>query len=212
MSASRIACLVVLWAGSCLPVSAAQLFFSRDFPGSSPAYFDITIEADGAAAYREAPDEDPLKFQVDAATVTELLNRAEAVEALGPSVASKRKVAFTGNKVLRLSDDGRQQEAKFMYSENQDAQYVVSWFLKAAETIGHRINLERAVRFDRLGVNDALLQLQGAFERDRVVAADQLIPVLEQITGQEKILHLARSRAAALLERIQAAEPAPAAP
>lgn len=204
----RIACLTVLLAAAALSASAAELFFSRDFPGSAPGYFDITLNSDGSAGYREALDEEPLEFTVDQATVKQLWSKVDALAALGEKVKSKRKVAFTGNKVVRFTDDaGKQTEAKFVYTEDPQAQELVAWFLKASETARHRIDLERVVRFDRLGVNDALLRLQSAFDRERVVAPEQLLPVLEQIAGQKNILHLARSRAAGMIEKIQSSSP-----
>ena len=197
--------VIALLAGTWLPAGAAELFFSRNFPGSAPPYFDITLSSDGAASYREAPDEDPLEFRVEASTVATLMRRVQALDALAKPIASKRKVAFTGDKTLRFKgDDGRQAEVKFSYTEDVEAQDIVSWFLRAGETARHRIDLERVLRFDRLGVNDALLRLQTSFDRDRVVAPDQLVPVLQEIVGQDRILHLARSRAAAMLEKIQA--------
>lgn len=184
---------------------AEELYFSRDFPGSGPAYFDVTLRADGAGGYREAPDEEPLDMSVDPETIAMLWGHVRALDTFARNVASERKVAFTGNKILRFtSDDGKQSESKFVYTEDPDAQALVSWFMKAGETARHRINLERAVRFDRLGVNDALLSLQSSMDRERVVAPEQLVPVLTQIVEQKRILHLARSRAAAMIEWIQA--------
>jgi len=202
----RIACLTVLLAAAVVSAAAAELFFSRDFPGSVPAYFDITIQADGSAGYRETPDEEPLEFTVDQATVQELWAKVEALPALSGEAARKRKVAFTGDKIIRFTDDaGNRTEAQFVYTDEPKAQELVAWFLRASETARHRIDLERVVRFDRLGVNDALLRLQSSFDRERVVAPEQLLPVLEQIVEQKNILHLARSRAAGMIEKIQSA-------
>ncbi len=184
---------------------AEELYFSRAFPGSEPAYFDVTVRSDGSADYREATAEEPLEFAVDEATVRMLWERTEAMDRFAKPVSSKRKVAFTGDKVLRLTaDDGQVSELKFTYTENAEAQEIVAWFLKVGETARHRIDLDRALQFDRLGVNDALLRLQSSFDRDRVVAPSLVLPVLLQIVEQQRILHLARARASAMVERIQA--------
>ena len=202
----RIACLSVLLAAVAAAAWADELYFSRDFPGSAPAFFDVTVQSDGSGGYREALDEEPLEFKVDKATVEELWSRVQALDGLATQLDSKRKVAFTGDKVLRFTAaDGKQAEAKFVYTEDPEAQALVAWFLRAGETARHRIELERVIRFDRLGVNDALLRLQSAFDRERVIAPEQLLPVLEQIVNQKNILHLARARAAGLIEKIQSA-------
>lgn len=200
----HVACLLLLLGAAGATGWAEELYFSRDFPGSGPAYFDLTLRSDGSAGYREAPDEEPLELEVDEATVAELWGYVRALDTFAKDIASERKVAFTGDKILRFTDDaGTQHEAKFVYTEDPDAQALVSWFMKAGETARHRITLERVVRFDRLGVNDALLRLQSSIDRGRIAAPEQLLPVLEQIVAQKRILHLARSRAAGIIELIQ---------
>ena len=51
-----------------LPLFAAdgpRLVYSKSFPGSVPAYVEITVERSGGAEYKEAPDDNqPLKFQL----------------------------------------------------------------------------------------------------------------------------------------------------
>src|SRR4051812_21435320 len=49
-----------LWAGD-----EGRLFFSKAFPGSVPAYMQVTLDQKGNAEYREAPDDElPLKFHL----------------------------------------------------------------------------------------------------------------------------------------------------
>ena len=69
--------------------------------------------------------------------------------------------------------------------------------------------MERTVRFDKLGVNKALLQLQAAMERRRLVALDEFLPLLDRVRKNESYLNMARERAAALAEAIRAAANAP---
>ena len=76
--------------------------------------------------------------------------------------------------------------------------------MKLAETQQHLQSLERAYRFDRLGVNQALVNLELAYERDRVAASGLLVPILCKISNEGRIVHLARARASGLLERIRA--------
>ena len=47
-------------------LAAPHLTFTKSFPGSVPAYVEITVERNGAAEYKEDPnDESPLKFQLN---------------------------------------------------------------------------------------------------------------------------------------------------
>jgi len=66
--------------------------------------------------------------------------------------------------------------------------------------------LERAAKYDKLGVNDALLQLEAAMDRKRVVAPRQMLPMLDRIAKNESYLHMARARAAGIADSIRAAK------
>lgn len=184
----------------------ARLFFSRNFPGSVPEYFEASVDAAGGVSYREGSDEDPLDHLASEETVRRLFETAEKLDRFRRPLASSLKTAFTGDKILRyVSETGETSEAAFVYSEVDEAQELVSWFLKLAETERHLIELERVLRFDRLGVNTALGSLERSYNRDRVVSPEHLLPILRKINAEKKIIHLARSRAAALIERIEAA-------
>ncbi len=180
------------------------IFFSRDFPGSGPPYFEVRIDSAGEAVYREAPDEeDPLSFQLSAEDRDWLFSQAAQLDRFKRKLASKRKVAFTGDKILRFEAEGETAgEANFVYTEDPVAAELVSWFLRIAETQQYYIDLERTVQFDRLGVNDVLLALHSAYDKGRIVAPEQFLPLLEKVVAQKKIMHVARARASALIERI----------
>ena len=96
------------------------------------------------------------------------------------------------------------QGEEFDYAEDPQARDIASWFIKLSETQQHLQELERVYRFDRLGVNHALVSLEQAYERDRIVAPDLLLPILGKIAEEDRIVHLARARAEGMLERIRA--------
>ena len=57
--------LILLFAGSMYAQDAQRFFYSKSFPGSVPAYVQVTLEKNGEAVYREAPDDElPLKFKL----------------------------------------------------------------------------------------------------------------------------------------------------
>lgn len=199
--------LATLWTAALLGSDGDKLFFSRDFPGSVPEYFDVTVQRDGKVIYREALDDElPLEFQAPDADVSRLF---EISEQLGyfqqPFPPPKRKTAFTGNKILRYAKAaGASGEVKFVAVDDLAAQELTDWFLRVADTEWHRINMERAMQFDRLGVNKAILQFHSAFDRGRIVAPRQFLPLLQSISNDMKVVHLARSRASGLAEQIEA--------
>jgi hypothetical protein len=183
---------------------ADQIFFSKSFPGSKPEYFEVSVDSTGRASYREDHTEDPLEFTLTDEERRELFELAERLERFQKPLQSEAKVAFTGAKTLRYTSAASDvKETHFTYSTDQDAQAIVGWFEKAGETVRHRAELERVVQFDPLGVNKALLQFQSSFDGGRVVAAQQFLPILKAIAEQSKFMHMARARAASLVERIE---------
>lgn len=185
-----------------------RILFSRVFLGATPERFEASVDRDGRVTYSEA-DEEPVEFQLNNQEVEQRFKQAEALDFFAKNLASDRKnIASSGKKVLRYETYGVVKgEAAFDYSEDSIARDLAGWFIKVAETRQHLLELERVVRFDRLGINQALVHLEDAFDRNRVIAPQQLVPILTQIQLQQNIVHLARARAAGLLERIEAQKP-----
>jgi hypothetical protein len=182
-----------------------RLFFSREFPGSTPAYLQITLTKAGDAEYREAVDDElPVKFKLDAASVDEIFGLVEKLDCFKHPLEAPAKVAFMGTKTLRFENGDQKNEVKYNYSESKDAQALQDWFERMAESAEHRIELERTAKYDRLGVVNALMLLESALERDRVVAPEQFLPLLDRIVANENYMHTARARAAEIAEGIRA--------
>jgi len=194
-----------------LPLFAAgdppRLFFSKSFPGSAPAYVEIALERNGNAVYKEAADDDqPVKFQVGETDTNAIFGLADKLGHFNHPLESPLKVAFMGMKTLRFDAGPERQEVKFNYSEDPDAQALLDWFERISETEQHVINLERTVKYDKLGVNEALLLVQISYERKRLVAPQQLLPLLDRVVKNDSYMHMARERAAGLAEAIRAAK------
>ena len=189
-------------------LAAAQsprLIYSKSFPGSNPPWFEITIEENGAGLYKEDPkDEDPLKFQLTGAESSQLFGLADKLDHFSRPLESGLKVANMGMKTFRYEADGHAGEAKFNYSEDPDARALNDFFERIADTERGLIDLERAVRFDKLGANEAILRIESLRDQKRLVAPDQFLPLLDRVVKNETFMHMARDRAAALAEWIRA--------
>jgi hypothetical protein len=198
-----VVALVLLGA---LPLlGAPRLTYSKSFPGSTPAWVEITIERTGAGLYKEDPkDEDPLKFQLSDADLTQIFGLVDKLDHFSHPLESGLKVANMGMKTFRYEADGRTGEVKFNYSEDMDAKALADWFERIAETERSRIELERAVRFDKLGAQNAILRIEILRDQKRLVAPEQFLPMLDRVAKNESFLHIARDRAAALADGIRA--------
>jgi hypothetical protein len=181
------------------------MIYSKSFPGSNPPWFEVTVEETGAGVYREDPkEEEPLKFQLSAAESSQIFGLAGKLDHFSHPLESGLKVANMGMKTFRYEADGHSGEAKFNYSEDPAARALNDWFERIGETEKSRIDLETAVRFDKLGVQQALNKVETLRDQKRLVAADQFLPLLDRIVKNESFLHMARERAAGLAEWIRA--------
>jgi hypothetical protein len=194
--------LLTLAVGSLLFSAAPpRLVYSKSFAGSIPPWFEVTIEQTGAGLYKEDPkDEDPLKFQLSGAESSQIFGLAGKLDHFSRPLESGLKVANMGLKTFRYEADGRSSEAKFNYSEDPDARALTDWFERIGDTERSLIQLETAVRFDKLGVQQALNVIETLRDQKRIVAPDQFLPLLDRVARNESFLHMARERAAGLAE------------
>ena len=201
--------LILLFAGSLFAQDAPRFFYSKSFPGSTPAFVQVTLEKNGEAEYKEAPDDDlPLKFKLTDAETTEVYQLVEKLGNFKHPVESGLKVAFMGTKTFRLEKGAEKSEVQFNYSEDANAKLLWEWCERMTESAQHRIALDRAAKYDKLGVMKALSLLGSAIERKRVVGLEQYLPTLDRIIKNESYMHTARARAAEIAEFIRAGAPA----
>ncbi len=200
--------LFLLFAGSLVAQDAQRFYYSKSFPGSTPAYVQVTLQKNGEAVYREAPDDDlPLTFKLTDAETAEVFLLVEKLDYFKRPIESGLKVAFMGTKTFRLEKGADKREVQFNYSEDPSAGLLWDWCERMAESAQHRIALDRAAKYDKLGVVKALNLLSSAIERKRVVGLGQYLPTLDRIIKNETYMHTARARASEIAEFIRAGAP-----
>jgi len=203
------AAALVFLAQAAGPEAAARLTFSKSFPGSLPPWEEITVERSGAGQYKEDPkDEDPVKFQLPEAQASEMFNLADKLDHFSHPLESRLKVAKMGLKTFRYEpgapDQAKATEVKFNYTEDLDGKALADRFEWIAESERSLIKLETAVKFDKLGIQEAILRIEVLRDQKQLVAAEQFLPMLDRVAKNESFLHMARERAAALAESIRA--------
>lgn len=185
-----------------------RLIFTKSFPGSTPPWVKIVLEKNGQAVYTEAPDDpQPMTFKLTEQETAAMFGLAEKLGWFTRTLESGLPVARMGDKTFRYESGGKVQEQKFNYSADLDAQALAEWFERISESERYLMELERSARFDKLGVNRVILQIQAAWERKRLVAVDQYLKWLDRVTKNESYLNMARERAARLAETFR--NPAP---
>src|SRR5579885_3493027 len=131
--------LLFVLAGCLFGGGDPRIFYSKSFPGSTPAYVEIRLDHDGNAVYKEAPDDDlPLKFRLSEAETAEVFGLADKLQHFKTPLESGLKVAFMGTKTFRYEDGTEQNETKFNYSADLSAQALQDWFERMCESASMR--------------------------------------------------------------------------
>ncbi len=188
--------------------SGAKLTFRRVFKGSSPEFIEITVREDSDTAAYEIRqlDEDPgsLPFQVSAAWRTKLFDLAAQLKHFqGQDLDVHRKIANLGEKTFRWESGKEVHEAKFNYTLNSAATQLLQIFEGLARQQEHVDLITRRMKYDRLGINDALLQFESDLNRSLLPEPQRVLPMLDQIAGDAHFVEIARQRARSLAERIR---------
>jgi len=90
-----------------------------------------------------------------------------------------------GAKTLRYENGDQKGEIKFNYSEDARRARNAGLVRAHGESAQYRTGLERAAKYDKLGVPNALSLLWSAMEHKRLVARDQFLPMLDRIVMNE---------------------------
>ncbi|HKM81459.1 MAG TPA: hypothetical protein VJY15_10920 [Candidatus Acidoferrum sp.] len=203
--------LLCLWAAATPAVAspASNVFtYRRVFKSSVPEFIEIKIpESSGNASYEiRQLDEDAgsTPFEVGAglrAKIFELAGELHHFKGLDLDV--HRKIANLGEKTFRWEAPGESYEVKFNYTLNTQATQL----LQICEGLARQQELidllNRRIKYDRLGVNDALLQFENDMIKGVLPEPQRALPLLDQIAGDSRFVEIARQRARALAERVR---------
>jgi hypothetical protein len=192
------------------PSKAPKVTFRRIFQGSSPEFIEISIREDSDSATYEIRqiDEDPgsQPFEISPSLRTKIFTLAGQLHQFqGLDLDVHRKIANLGEKTFRWEQGTVKHETKFNYTLNSAATQLLQIFEGLARQQEHYALLARRMRYDRLGINDALLQFESDLNRGLMPEPSRLIPLLEQISSDPKFVDIARQRARSLADRLRRA-------
>lgn len=206
--------LIFALVSSTVWAAPARLTFTKKFPKSTPPYTYVSVDRTGTLTYKESPDDSqPVTAHLQESDVDTLFGMAEKLGYFHSPLESGLKVADTGKKTFRYEpESGPVAEASFNYSVNPTAQQLLERFEDIAESERAFVTLQSTMRYDKLGVNDALADIESLWLRKQLAAPDQFIPLLTRISSHESFMHLVRARAARLKDEFQAAPTASSTP
>lgn len=191
--------------------AGATLSYRKVFKDSSPEFVEIKIRESGSGTIDlrridEEPDPEPLDVSPQlAAKMLELA--ADLGHFRNAQLDVRRRVANLGEKTLRYERGSEAYETTFNYTVNPTAQQLMQVFEGLVRQHEHLTVLNRRIRYDRLGVNDALLRFEVDLNRKIIPEPERLLPTLEAIANDTRMIEMTRHRARMLIERIRNSRP-----
>jgi len=182
--------------------------YRRVFQSSVPEFIEIKIsETSDRATYElRQLDEEPgaSPFELSPALRSKILGLVSQLKYFrGLDLDVHRKIANLGEKTFRWDSGGQTSEVKFNYTLNATATQL----LQICEGLARQQELfdllQRRIRYDRLGINDALLQTETDLTKGVLPEPQRLLPLLDQIAADSRFVEIARQRARSLAERVR---------
>lgn len=210
----RVPLLLIVFALALLAVArsgaaadGATVTYRKVFKQSSPEFAEIKVNEAGSATYDirqldENPDPQPL--EIAAPLVGRIFKlTAKLHDFNGLDLDIHRRIANLGEKTFRYDRGNETHSVTFNYTLDDSARQLLDIFEGLTRQQMDISDLRRTMRYDRLGVNDVLRQVEADYDRKLLPEPDQLLPALDQLAADEHFIDIARNRARALALRIR---------
>jgi hypothetical protein len=185
----------------------ATITYRRVFKGSTPEFIEVKINDQGKSTFdirQLDEDADPQPFEVGPPVQKKIFDlSAELKNFAIANLDIQKKIANLGEKTFRYENGAEAHETSFNYTLNPTATQLMQIFEGLARQQQDLVLLQRQAKFDRLGVNDALMQFESDMDHRLLPEPERLLPILDQIAADSHFLEIARTRSRALAERIR---------
>jgi hypothetical protein len=192
----------------------ATVIYRKIFPGSVPEFVEIHVgEAQGATwDIRQLSDPaDPEPLEIRPALRARIFALTAALHNFaGVQLDVHRRLANLGQKTFRYESGGEIHETTFNYTTDQNASQLLDIFEGLSRQQLDLQSIEHSMKYDRLGVNDALMQFETDLDQKTLPEPEALLPALDRLAADNRFLNIARERARSLAQRIRAMEGSPA--
>jgi len=190
--------------------SAATITFRKVFKMSYPEFVEIKLNESGKGTcdIRQL-DEDPnvQPFEVSAAEAGKIFWLAAQLHYFrGVNLDVHRRIASLGQKTFRYDKGSVANEVTFNYTIDENATQLLNIFEGLSRQESDLSDLQRTMRYDRLGVNDVLQQIERDFDNKLLPEPERLLPSLDKLAADEKYIDIARQRARTLASRIRSGQ------
>jgi hypothetical protein len=206
-------CLALATMVATAPASAAGeavITYTKIFKGSVPESVELIIRETGKCTFdirQLAEDPKATEFEVGQTIREKIFSLAKELNNFrNLDLDTHRKIANLGAKTFRYEKDGVVNEVTYNYTVNTPASQLQQIFEGLSYQQDHLQTLQRTLKYDRLGLYDALGYLEADLDNGVIPEPEHLLPVLEQIANDTHVIEIARSRARAITARIRNAK------
>ena len=206
-------CLALAASVAAAPANAAGeavITYTKIFKGSVPESVELIIRETGKCTFdirQLAEDPKATEFDVGQPIREKIFSLAKELNNFrNLDLDTHRKIANLGAKTFRYEKDGMVNEVTYNYTVSTPASQLQQIFEGLSYQQDHLQTLQRTLKYDRLGLYDALGYLEGDLDNGVIPEPEHLLPVLEQIANDTHVIEIARSRARAITSRIRNAK------
>jgi len=186
----------------------ATITFRKVFKTSYPEFVEIKVNGSGAGtldARQLDEDPNPQPFMIGAPVVQKIFDLADKLHDFqGIDLEVHRRLANLGEKTFFYQKGSEAHEVTFNYTIDTSANQLLSIFDSITRQETDLADLKRTMRYDHLGVNDVLIQIETDYNSKLLPEPERFLPTLDQLAADEKFIDMARQRARTLSGRIQA--------
>ncbi len=221
----RVALIAVLF---CLSASAQQaatpassavqdqpsVWFSFQWKEGVPwQSYSIQVQADGRTHFNGTPtpsqdgNTDPVQedFTMSEANRQKIFDVARKLNYFHSDCDSHLKhIAQTGAKTLAYKSIAAQGSCTYNCSQNPEVQQLTQLFLGVATTLDYGQRLAWQYRFDKLGMDQLLRELEASQGGHQVEELNAIEPILRKIANDTSLMHITQQSAQHLLKSINA--------
>lgn len=187
------------------PTSTARVIYTRTLAGSIPEYLAVTVNSDGSGTYegrqlKEAQQPRPLRLSEE--TTQQIFSLAATLDDFRVPLESHKKVADLGLKTFTYERGSEKNEVEFNYTTRSAARDLTDLFERIAGVEEHMDALQYQLKYDPLSLPRELLQIQIDLEHKALADPELMVPELQEIANNPRLLHIAQVRAQDILKAL----------
>jgi len=195
------------------PAVQPSVTFNFDWSQGIPwQTYSIAVQADGSTHFQGTPAPDgpggdadlfQQDFTMSEANRSKIFDLAKKLNYFqGDFDSHLKRIAQTGSKTLEYKSVTAHGSATYNWSQNADVQELTRLFLAIANTLDYGRKLTFQYRFDKLGMDTRLKELEDLRANHYAEELNAIAPVLRKIADDPNMMHISRQTAQQLLRTL----------